>query len=606
MKNYLIVVENVILLFILGTPTKILLFLFLLLPFIGIASNPSCQCTEYLYLNETTNNGAMHKFKINSDTTFTEIGNPWYQNPPGGDFTTPHGLGIDQNGFIYVGESVSNGEIRKFDCDGNIFPESNFAISNGGQTNIVTLGNTLYANDWKNDEIKKWDICTATQLGTAEFCNGVTNAWGFYHDEYTDRFYATSSLGNEPNDVYVFDDSDFDTISTTCITGLNLSNLPPNAAEVGGITLDPLGNLYVVVRNDGGGSYLIKYGPAPNYNYIRTSAIDNSEDGVGWNRAMGIVYSKTINMLLVSTRSPDDDCVALFDTTLTYVEAAIPPTGTDTQAKGASLIKECCPTNSNFTIDTTLCGASINEEFFLRQFFNCEGTICAGLWQEGINNSGLTYNSCNNSITIDSLEACGAFSLTSDGSSTNSQCGAFSITVNVSTLRQPTVSVTGDQTYSCPIGTFSTITATTNADAIQWQMSTTSCTAGFTDIVGETNAAYTPSGLTDTTYFRVKVFNNGSCMSSNCEETSACVTVNVEENCCTNPMLSALTAEDICFGDNFSSVMTSVSNGVAVTYQWYNDNGTNNTGTAAISGETTASLTALPTAAGSYLSLIHI
>ena len=446
MKNYLIVVENVILLFILGTPTKILLFLFLLLPFIGIASNPSCQCTEYLYLNETTNNGAMHKFKINSDTTFTEIGNPWYQNPPGGDFTTPHGLGIDQNGFIYAGEIATGVQIRKFYCDGNIFTESDFAISNGGQTNIVIIGTTLYANDWRSDKIKKWDICTETQLGEVELCNGNSRTWGFYYDEYTDKFYSTTALGNEPNDVFVFDDSDFDNNASTCITGLNLSNLPPQAAEVGGIVVDPLGNLYVVVRDDGGDSYLIKYGPAPNYNYIRTSAIDDAEDGVGWRRAMAIVYSETINMLLVSTRSPIDDCVALFDTTLAYAGAAIPPTGTGTAAKGAAIIKECCPTNSNLTIDTILCAASINEQLFLGDLFNCDGTVCEGEWAEGLTNTGLTYDACDNSITINSSTACGTFTLTSDGTGNNPQCGAFQITVNIEVLNKPTVTLIPDST----------------------------------------------------------------------------------------------------------------------------------------------------------------
>ena len=511
---------------------------------------PACNCTEYMYLNETSNNGAIHKFKINNDTTFTEIGSPWYQNPSGGDLTTPHGLAIDQNGFIYAGETATGREIRKFDCDGNIFPESNFSISNGGQTNIVTLNGFLYANDWQNDEIKKWDICTQTQVSTADVCNGITRIWGLHYSKYTNKFYSTSALGNETNSVYVYEDSDFDNNSSTCISGMTLPNLPPQAAEVGGITTDPLGSIYVVVRDDGGDSYILKYGPEPNYNFIRSSAIDDSEDGIGWNRAMGIRYSETINMLLVSTRSPIDDCVALFDTTLAYAEAAIPPTGNNTQAKGIALTIECCPTPGALVIENPLCGANIGDSVFLREITGCGSPICQGLWTEDIGNTGLSYNACDNSVTVTASNACGSFTISSDGTGNNAQCEAFSITVNISTLTQPTVSVNGDQTHSCPIGTFTALTATTtNADSIQWQMSTTSCLSDFTDIVGAINNTYTPTGLTDTTYFRAIVFNKGTCADGNCEVTSTCITVNVEESCvipCTNPTATAFAIQPSC------------------------------------------------------------
>jgi len=68
------------------------------------------------------------------------------------------------------------------------------------------------------------------------------------------------------------------------------------------------------------------------------------------------------------------------------------------------------------------------------------------------------------------------------------------------------------------------------------------------------------------------------------------------------PILSALTDEAICSNSAFTTanLTTSVTNSVPVTYQWYDNNGTNNPGTNAISGQTTATLTALPTAVGSY------
>jgi hypothetical protein len=71
---------------------------------------------------------------------------------------------------------------------------------------------------------------------------------------------------------------------------------------------------------------------------------------------------------------------------------------------------------------------------------------------------------------------------------------------------------------------------------------------------------------------------------------------------CIAPILTALTNQAICEGAAFttSNVTTSVTNGVTVNYQWYNDNGTNNPTTTAISGQTTSALTALPTTAGVY------
>jgi len=81
------------------------------------------------------------------------------------------------------------------------------------------------------------------------------------------------------------------------------------------------------------------------------------------------------------------------------------------------------------------------------------------MWQEGLSNSGLTYNFCNNSVTIDDLNACGSFILESDGTGNNPQCEAFKITVNI-TVNSLNVTVT--QT-SC---TDNNGTFTANYDAI--------------------------------------------------------------------------------------------------------------------------------------------
>ncbi|MFN8344141.1 MAG: SdrD B-like domain-containing protein [Spirosomataceae bacterium] len=103
-----------------------------------------------------------------------------------------------------------------------------------------------------------------------------------------------------------------------------------------------------------------------------------------------------------------------------------------------------------------------------------------------------------------------------------------------------------------------------------------------------------PSGATQ--QYTVRIFNSAGCF------IDRTVIINKVTCNCTNPILTDLTNQSICVGGSFtpSNVTTSVTNGVSVTYQWYNDNGTANPTTTAISGQQSATLTALPTTAGVY------
>jgi len=101
----------------------------------------TCSCVEYLYLNEPTTGGAIHKFQINADGSVAEVaganGMPWFDNTAQGEqMTAPHGLAMDFNGNLYIGEQ-SQGDVRRFDCEGNIDPETGpngFVINNGGNS----------------------------------------------------------------------------------------------------------------------------------------------------------------------------------------------------------------------------------------------------------------------------------------------------------------------------------------------------------------------------------------------------------------------------------------------------------------------------------------
>jgi len=202
-----------------------------------------------------------------------------------------------------------------------------------------------------------------------------------------------------------------------------------------GITQDDSGNLYVVRSADDGGtgnSTILKISPTGTL--LATAAWDDTLTQVdgqtsGYNGARGIAWSPLSNQLYVGSF---EDCIAVFDTALNYLPAQSIGYVTGSEPKGVSISTECCPSNNNIVVDTSLCSASVNDVLFLQEIINCDGVICEGLWSEGVGNTGLNYDPCDNSVTITSTNACGTFTLDSDGTGSNPQCGAFVITVNIS------------------------------------------------------------------------------------------------------------------------------------------------------------------------------
>ncbi len=127
--------------------------------------------------------------------------------------------------------------------------------------------------------------------------------------------------------------------------------------------------------------------------------------------------------------------------------------------------------------------------------------------------------------------------------------------------------------------------------AYQWQASTTSAAGPWTDIAGVTTAAYNPPVLTQTTYYKRKVYDE-------CERTAetAVLTVTVGPNNYDGGIIAYNEADDtLCTGTTpsaFSSttVATGGISGVTYSYQWQtSNNGTG--GWAAISGETNSTYT---------------
>lgn len=507
-----------------------------------------CNCEEYIYMNEPsaqaagiTGNNTL-KFQIHPDGSVTELLSPSGGHWQEGLTFSPHGLGSDVNGFLYIGnaEHVDNptagtipndaryplSGVDKYDCRGNLLEEDfippalgdGMTGSSGLQTNIYSIGNTLYMNGWRgtgyNDAvIFAYDICTRELIGTYTVCDMTSSyreSWDFHIDEANNRII----INNYQSNGIAIGDLDMH-LNGPCMP----IELGTSAGHRRGITMDPTGNIYVRDAN-----WLYKYDTNYNLEYSVNLTID------GGSNAWGLVYSETTGYLYLSGN--DADCISVYDPTDgSYVMQGFPNPADSPVNKSINISTECCPTNNNITIDTILCEASINDTIFLQDLIDCSGTICEGLWQEGTSNVGLTYNSCNNFITIQSLDACGSFTLGSDGTGSTPQCGAFKIEVNISVNVVTASIVAADQTV-CVGGDPEAFTVTTPAVggtlSYQWQSSSTDCATGFSNIDGAISASYDPpSGLTDTMYYRVLVTSlNAGCSTGRCVDTSNCITVN--------------------------------------------------------------------------------
>ncbi|MEO0341183.1 MAG: hypothetical protein AAF242_18460, partial [Bacteroidota bacterium] len=418
-----------------------------------MAMMPLCDCKEYIYLNEVNGtNGKVHKFVVDPSATsisshlylreitstglqpnpLAQTGTAWYE---GSDLPSPHGLGSDLNGFLYIGEtSGTGGDIRKLTCDGDLLDEGTaideFNISTGGQFNIGSVGNTIYFNlarplggggqgDVTARAVVGFDVCTRNQLGTATFGSlpsGNQLDWGFYVDPRTNLLYATTGFVGDAN-LYRFTTADVaanNTISPL-ITGLD------NSGDVRGVTTDAVGNIYVVSQNVGSGSgpaQITKYNSAGTF--VDDSSTDGSADGTGFNEAIGIVYSEDTDLLFVSTESLVDDCVSVFNTNLGYEGRAVPPPGGSSNAKGIAIKKECCPTAAatTGTIMESICyDGSNSQTIFLQDLLGCglNASICEGMWSNTVPNaSSFSFDPCELSVTVMG-GGCTTFELSSVG-----------------------------------------------------------------------------------------------------------------------------------------------------------------------------------------------
>jgi hypothetical protein len=125
--------------------------------------------------------------------------------------------------------------------------------------------------------------------------------------------------------------------------------------------------------------------------------------------------------------------------------------------------------------------------------------------------------------------------------------------------------------HNTTAGTLTNITSATGNGTIsyQWQRSTTSCSAGWSDISGATSATYAPGNLTQTTYFRRRARNTFN--STTCDDFSNCVKVTV------NPQLTLpIPNDEVCAGGNYTKTVQATGGTPGYTYNWSNNLGTGN------------------------------
>jgi len=418
------------------------------------ASAQNCSCLDYLYLNDTgSNTNYVEKFQINPvDGSLTEIGDsqngqPWLN--ANNVIDGPHAIANDINGNLYIGENdQANGEygIKKLNCAGQVIdadlstPAIDDFTNDGFSFNHFIVDGLLYANIFSDfqtgtGDIVIYDLCTGNRVG----CMREAYFWGF--TQGIDGYWygsGTASAGGFQTGIYrglldptAYTDGaggcgSFELVATNATLGV------PNGSRPVGIDQGPDGTLYAAVSGGGGffpPSYLLKFDV--NGNVITQSLTDtqienNSADGLNWAGSRGVVYNN--GFLYVSS---GDDCIAVFDAaTLTYQ----PSLSVNIQGefpKQIGLVTECCPLNNTLKIDTTLCIAAIDDLLFLQDIISCEGPVCEGTWQEDENNTGITYNACDNSLTLNEPGACGIFTFGSDGSGANAQCGAFRLELSI-------------------------------------------------------------------------------------------------------------------------------------------------------------------------------
>ncbi|MEO0340786.1 MAG: hypothetical protein AAF242_16450, partial [Bacteroidota bacterium] len=382
--------------------TKALVMAFILVSLLSISgfSQLTCNCTDYVYVNDVDLN-VTHKFEIDPTTGgVTEIktttGGVWLDTSVVFD---QHGAAQDINGNIYIADGFRDDAINRINALGMVIDNDLFTpTGNTITTNFFIDGVTMYAFE-EDGDIAAWDVCNGTKIGEMNVAGSYPSgagAWGLY--DHDDGFWYLASRSDPPAiyrgslDISLYpsgtNNGTFLFQPAIAVTGDGGGD-----RNVMGLTRDVDGNYYIIENQTGAGSHpdavLAKYSPAGvfiksiNAGTDLTPNTDISGDPVngqpGWSGARGIAYSTASNKIYVGSRN---NCVTVFDTALVEIDTlniGIPLGGSP---KAINILTECCPGSTPITIDNSICYSNGDPDVtvFLQDLLECQGIIAEGEW----------------------------------------------------------------------------------------------------------------------------------------------------------------------------------------------------------------------------------
>lgn len=527
-----------------------------------------CDCKEYIYLNDPPTN-EVHKFQVQADGSLIEIGSPWLApTVPGSNqpLDLPHGIAIDLNGYLYIGDVDSfnplRGGIVKLSCDGTVLEDRIPNIDVWGY-NIGTVDNKLYIPAPRGP-VRIFDICTGAEQPPITFEFADESSWGWTISKDQQFYYrATGWFDNDISQVIKgsLSDGSEEVLYNTTATNNNTFM---------GITEDDEGNLYVIENDNNSGragARVIKISPAGVL--LAATSFDNDliqNPGMtsGWFGARGITWSASSNSIYVGSR---EDCISTFDASdLTYRPGRSIGYVAGSDPKGLGIISECCPTSNNQSIDIVQCNQPMGDPISLNEILPCDGgTICEAQWTPVDGFAAAVYNDCNQTIMAGTATGCYSFERSSDGTGANNQCGAFYQRFTVSIANIESGLAAGGEQVICEDEEPAPVTATAATAAgggltYQWYSSIETDSTGYMIINGATELSYSPSAaslVSDTTYFRI--ISDVTTCNGMCRDTSNAVFVVVVAP---TPVLEAGDAATICKGVNYDLRSNNASIGI--------------------------------------------
>jgi len=353
---------------------------------------------------------------------------------------------------------------------------------------MQSIGNIAYVTGGGVNGIRAYDLCTGDQIGNT-VCPTIQSweldynpdtdlfTWGGQGGIYTatsqelDDLVATGGCFGAPlippsAGPNFYTPGDNFIISTTNFNDFFGGNL----CTTWGVTSDNAGNIYAVQSCvDGAYTKIVKWDA--NGNFVTQTPVGTTANDAGYAGALDIRYHGDTDKLYISNWPASSDCVSGWDPGLTSYMTAVPPNGQVgfEAGKAVNIVTECCPTSSSISVDIMLCAVTVGDDIFLQDLLNCEGSICEGLWSVAPGNTGMSFNDCNSSVTIDQTTGCGIFTMDSDGSG-QKQCGAFSITINIcfSSPNEPAIAVTENDCDAGTTGQFTIVTDCNAGSSMEW------------------------------------------------------------------------------------------------------------------------------------------